>query len=100
MVLYSHATKTHFQKKGFAFYSLCFERESFWNSELVHSMTCNHSLRRKHHCPVLKKGWENGERTGSDSVVIYVVISCESDSSFFFLIFSFLDSSRSAEGDQ
>ena len=46
-----------------------------------------------------KNGWENGERTGSDSVVIYVVISCASDSSFFFFIFLFSDSSRSAEGD-
>ena len=31
MVLYTHATKTHFQKKGFAFYSLVLkERVGEW----------------------------------------------------------------------
>ena len=37
MILYSHATKTHSHKKGFAFRSPVLKKIGiFWNSELAH----------------------------------------------------------------
>ena len=34
MILYSHANKTHFPRKVLQL--ACFERESFWNTEMTH----------------------------------------------------------------
>ena len=39
MILYSHANKTHFPRKVLQL--ACFERESFWNTEMSH---CIHVL--------------------------------------------------------